>query len=91
MAASAEASPAMRPGASPGDASVAARRSGGKGERWGVSLVHSRTFRITNWHSEEFGSHYEVEPDEEGDYDFFCTIWSEPKRHCERFGVMPEV
>lgn len=58
----------------------------------GGSLVHSKTFRITSWHSEENGSHYEVGPDEEGDYDFFSyTSWAELKRYCEAFGVAPEV
>ena len=57
----------------------------------GGSLVHSKTFRITSWHSEEFGSHYEVGPDEEGDYDFFSyTSWTELKTYGETFGVPPE-
>jgi len=58
----------------------------------GGSLVHSKTFRIASWSSEEFGSHYEVGPDEEGDYDHFSyTSWGELKGYCERFGVPPEV
>ena len=58
----------------------------------GGSLVHSRIFRIRSWHSVPNGSHYEVGPDEEGDYEFFSyTRWGELKRYCARFGFPPEV
>ncbi|MEJ7640549.1 MAG: hypothetical protein WKF75_21905 [Singulisphaera sp.] len=58
----------------------------------GGSLVHSKTFCINSWHSEQYGSHYEVGPDEEGDYEFFSyTSWNELKKYCARFGIPPEV
>ena len=58
----------------------------------GGSLVHSKTLRVTRWQSEEFGSHYEVGPDEDGDYDHFSySRWGELKRYCADFGVPAEV
>ena len=57
----------------------------------GGSLVHSKTFRINSWHREN-GPHYEVGPDEEGDYKFLSyTSWDELKRYCAGFGITPEV